>query len=42
MFGINRSYPETHFRKPNEVCMELTENGINNTNIKKLFGIFQI
>ena len=36
MFGINASYPETHFRKPNEVCMELTENGINDTNIKKL------
>lgn len=42
MFGINRSHPETHFRKPNEVCMELTKNGINDTNIKKLFRIFQI
>jgi hypothetical protein len=37
MLGTNRSCPETHFRKPNEVCLELTENGINDTNIKKLF-----
>jgi len=42
MFGINCRQPETLFRKPNEVCMELTENGINDTNIKKLFYEFQI
>jgi hypothetical protein len=42
MLGINRSKPETHFRKLNEVCLELTENGINDTNIKKVFRIIQI
>jgi hypothetical protein len=42
MFGINCDLPETHFRKPNEVSTEITKNGINFTNIKKLFSIFQM
>jgi hypothetical protein len=42
MFGINCNFPETHFRKPNEVLMELTKNGINATNIRKDFSIFQM
>jgi hypothetical protein len=42
MFGINCDLPETLLRKSKEELTELTENGINFTNIKKLFSIFQM